>query len=351
MAKKKDKKIRPDLKLICNPGAGDREGTSARLEQAYQLLTGLGFRVDVALARAKAKATPIARAAAGDGIRLVVAMGGDGTVEAVASGLVGTKSRLGILPTGSYNNIARSLGVPEDLEAACALLKEGEKRRVDVGQVKGKKAGKLYFFEVVSCGLTAALLPEGQAMQKGRLRGLKEAIRTLAGYPTPTFRLTLDGESKIKTESLLATVANTPEYGVNFMEAPGASLEDGLLDVCLYPGFNKAELAAYFARIAQEGHAEDERVQRYRARKVKIKSEPKVAVTADSFRLGKGTVKIRVLPGALRVMAGPAGLAQEPPPAEEALPAPVAPVGTDGQDAQPAPSASPGGDKIEVEAQ
>jgi diacylglycerol kinase family enzyme len=78
--------------------------------------------VDVAFAKPKQKATPIAKQAIKDGYKTVVAMGGDGTIEAVMRGMVGSKVRLGVIMTGTENNIAKSLGIPKELEEACALI-------------------------------------------------------------------------------------------------------------------------------------------------------------------------------------------------------------------------------------
>ena len=124
---------------------------------------------------------------------------------------------------------------------------------------------------------------------------------------------------------MLVTVANTPVIGVKNLVAPDASMDDGLLDIAVYPGFSKAELLAYFAKTAHEGVTEDGKIQRYRARKVKIKTSPKLDVAAEGIILGKGKAKIKLLPGALRVIAPEIGAGPEKPEVEaiEELPAPV----------------------------
>lgn len=324
--KSKKKSQRRWAKLICNPGAGDGKDFTSRLEQVTRWLESDGRRVDVALAHPKAMATPIARAAARRGYELVIAMGGDGTIEAVMRGLVGTKTHLGILPVGTFNNVAKSLGIPEDLEAACALLLDGPTRRLDMGRVKTRKKGKFRFFELAAIGLTAAVYPQTKNITKGNLGQLRDAISTLLHYQTPKVKLLLDGESSIETETMLVTVSNTPAFGANFLVAPQASLEDGLLDISVYPNFTKADLLAYFARVAREGYFEDSRIQRYRAHKLKIQAKPKQEIMADGIMLGSGKASIRVSKGALRVVAPEgAGLAVAPAPAHEKLPTPVSP--------------------------
>ena len=109
-------------KLIANPGAGKPEEFARQLELAARLLLQHGIEVNVALAKPKEEATPLARQAVKDGYDMVIAMGGDGTLEAVLRGMVGRKTPMGIIPTGTQNNIAKSLGIPLEMEEACDLI-------------------------------------------------------------------------------------------------------------------------------------------------------------------------------------------------------------------------------------
>jgi diacylglycerol kinase family enzyme len=129
---------------------------------------------------------------------------------------------------------------------------------------------------------------------------------------------------------MVAIVANVPLVGPHMLVAPDALLDDGLFDISVYPDFSKSEALAYFTQVTNEGHIDDGTIQRYRARKIKIKTSPKLEVMADGILLGKGTVRIKVLPGALRVIAPEVGSgAEKPPQATGAdLPAPVAPAVT-----------------------
>ncbi len=324
---KKDKTMH--AKLIANPGAGKPEESARQMELAIHCLQQNGIKVDVALAKPKKEATPLAKQAVKDGYKIVIAMGGDGTLEAVLRGMVGSKAHLGIIPTGTENNMARSLGVPETIEEACALIASGEARKLDVGQIKVKNGKKLYFFELAAIGLIAALYPDAHEVLNGSLSNLKDAALTLIHHdPVAKVYLTLDDESKIEIETMLVVVSNAPMFGVKFLVAPDASLTDGLLDISVYPNFSKTELVAYYAQIRNEGFSANEKVQRYRARKLEIKTSPKMDVMADGVMLGKGKVEIKSRPGALRIITppdpmAPATLSKA---ASEELPAPVAPV-------------------------
>ena len=298
---KKNKSTR--VKLIANPGAGKAAEAAKDLKLVLESLEKLGIKADVALAKPKEKATPIAKRAVKNGYKTVIAMGGDGTLEAVMRGMVGSKVHLGIIAAGTENNIARSLGIPKDVRAACALIASDNTRKLDVGQVKTRKGRKFSFFELATVGLGAALYPEATRAAGGQLSGVKDAVMTLLHQDiSPKVFLTLDDESKIEAETMLVMASNTPAFGKKFLVAPNASLQDGLLDISVYQGFSKAELLGYYAKVMDGGYSGDGKVQRYQARKLKVKSSPRLKIMADGVELGKGTVTIKMHPGALRVI-------------------------------------------------
>ena len=299
---KKNKPVR--AKLIANPGAGNVLEAASRIEEVMHYLLDYGLKVDLALAHPKREAIPIARRAIREGYDVVIAMGGDGTLGAVIRGIAGSKVTLGIIAAGTENDIARSLGIPEDLKEACALIASGHTRKLDLGQVSTRKKKKFYFFMLTAIGLTATIFPIIKEVPEGKLSGIGKAVATLFKFDSkPIVNLTLDDESKIEVETMLVTIANTPLIGAKNLVAPDASMDDGLLDIAVYPNFSKADLLAYFAKTAHEGSTPDRTIQRYRARKIKVKTSPKLDVAAEGIILGKGTARIKILPGALRVLA------------------------------------------------
>jgi YegS/Rv2252/BmrU family lipid kinase len=309
---KKNKSIQ--VKLIANPGAGKVADAAKNLKLVIGYLEKNGFKVDVAYAKPKEEATPIARRAVKEGYKIVIAMGGDGTIEAVMRGMIGGKARLGIIPVGTENNIAMSLGIPKDLEEACALIASDNTFKLDVGQVKTSKGKKFVFFEMATIGLSAAIYPDATKAAKGKLSGMKDSALTFLHQETsPKAYLTLNDESKIAVETMLVMVSNTPVFGKNFLVARQASLQDGLLDISVYPDFSKAELLGYYAAVMDGGYSGDKKVHHYQARKLKVKTSPKQKVMADGVALGKGTVTIKIRPGALRVITTEKGPGMESP--------------------------------------
>lgn len=309
---KKNKPLR--AKLIANPGAGNISEAAARLAQVTSYLLEYGVKVDVALAHPKKEAIPIAGRAVKDGYDIVIAMGGDGTLGTVIRGIAGSKVRLGIIAAGTENDIAKSLGIPDNLREACALIASAHTRTLDLAQISTTKRKKFYFFMMAAMGLTATIYPMIKEIPEGNYSGLKDAFTTFLRFKSkPKVYLTLDNESKIEVETMLVTIANTPLTGLKNLVAPDASLDDGLLDIAVYPGFSKTQVLAYFAGTANERSIPDGTIQRYQARKIKVKTSPKLDIAAEGILLGKGTAWIKVLPGGLRVIAPEPGAGAEKP--------------------------------------
>ena len=331
---KKKKSIR--AKLIANPGSGNAVENPARLEQAVRYLTEHGIDVDVAFASPKKEGLNIAKNAVKEGYEIIIAMGGDGTIGEVIRGMAKSKATLGIIVGGTMNDIAASLGIPEDVEEACELIALGHSRKLDLGQIKTNKYKKFYFFMVTVIGLTATMYPKVKKIPKGNLSSLKDAIVTFMKYKAkPEVFLTLDEESKIKVETMLVTIANTPLIASKNLVAPDASMEDGLFDISVFPSFSKAEVLTYFARTSKEDIISDGKLQRFRASKIKIKSLPKLEIAADGILLGKGTATIKMCRGALRVFTPAVGEGDEKPSEKKVdeLDAPLSPLAKTNEEA------------------
>ena len=299
---KKNKSIR--VKLIVNPAAGTASDSADNLKTVVGYLKKNGLKADVARAKPKAKATPLARQAIKDGYKIVVAMGGDGTVEAVMRGMIGSKVRLGIVPTGIENNIAKSLGIPEDMINACAMIASDTTRKLGVGQVKIGKGKWFYFFEMAGVGRTKALYPDLTETVSEDSSSAQGAVAISAEPESmPKVFLNLDDESIIAVESMLVVVSNSQVFGKKFLLAPNDTLQDGFLDISVYQDFTADELREYYAKMMNGSYSGNGKVQRYQARKLKVRSSPKLKVMADGMELGKGAVTIKMRPGALRVIA------------------------------------------------
>jgi len=325
---KKNKPTR--VRLIANPGAGNVAETANNLKLVVDCLEKSGLKVDVTFARPKEEATPLARQAVKDGCKIVIAMGGDGTLEAVMHGLIGSKVRLGIIPTGIENNIAQSLGIPKDLEKACALISSDNTLKLDLGQVTTRKGKKFVFFEMATIGLADAVYAAAQGTAfTENLPGIKATALTLirSNQETqPKVILTLDNEKKVEVETMLVMVsANTPGFGNNTPATAQTTPSLGMLEISVYPDFGKIELLRYYAALMDGGYSGESKVKHFQANKLKIKTSPRLDVMADGVALGKGTVTIKVRPGALRVIT--TRQSPEPQTLEITLPGPAVLIG------------------------
>lgn len=264
-----------------------------------------------------------ARRAADEGADLVIAAGGDGTVRAAAEGLVDSQTTLGILPRGTMNVLARALGIAlDDWRAACDLCLDGHTRQIDLGRIDvgsgdadAPSSTRAHFLLMCSVGLDAAAVAGVNTDVKGVVGApayVLSGLATLAGYTPTHLTLTLDGEA-YSVPAFMAVIANVASYGGDFQIAPHATLDDGLLDVCVFeapagpPPVQKASFLRQMGAMALSRHLIDPDVSYFRARRVEIVSAPEAPVQIDGDALGRTSVVVDVLPRALRVRA-PNGL-------------------------------------------
>jgi diacylglycerol kinase (ATP) len=297
-------KLRP-ARLIINPGSGSFARQAESPEKLVALLRTHGILAEVYLKTSSKLVHQWVQEAVKLNEALVIAVGGDGTIEDVAVELVGTKTVLGILATGTMNNLARELGIPLDIDQACALLGAGITRQLDVGQIHcdGKSDGQ-YFLETAGLGLAVAL-PAGQNVKKGRWGKLPAAFRKMFEQDSKPIKIELDDGERIETQVQLVTVSNAPLFGLNNLIAPDAKMDDGLLDLAVYDGLNDLELAAYFLKTAGGTRVSNPNVRFYRTRRVQIRSHEEMPDTSDKDELpDRKVLDFELIPRAISVIVG-----------------------------------------------
>lgn len=290
--------------LVFNPAAADREQSGDQLIEILSQFQARGIKADVILIDELHPLEAVAKEVARPGKRLVVVAGGDGTIEHIAIGLVGSETTLGIIPTGTRNNLARSLGIPaNDIAHAVELLQSGRQIGMDVGKVWHQDSSRC-FLEAAAIGLGSALYSSADDIQHGKLGKIGEFLSTLVSASPSEFRLRLDRSTReIVANSHMVIVANTPFMGASFEIAPDVSFEDRYLDVFMYTDLSKGDLLAHAMQPTEA--APDERIQRFRAKSVTIATVPPMPVIADGVPAGEGSVKVTLQPSRLRVIAGP----------------------------------------------
>jgi YegS/Rv2252/BmrU family lipid kinase len=290
--------------LVYNPTAGPSDLAPEQLLTILTALQRWNIRTEVHIIeqqRAHERPLePVLRAALEREIPLVIAAGGDGTIASVAGLMASSRSILGILPTGTKNNIALSLGIPLELHAAAAALREGHTAHVDMGIVRCGSVQRT-FLEICSVGLLSALFPAADDVQKGNLARVGDLLATLVSSPPAQIRLSIDSGQTVLVPGHIVLVGNMPYTGPNTQIAPENAYDDGFLDVLVFSSLSKLELLGAALQTAI-GAPEDPRILRYSARQVAIETTPPLPVVADGVAVGQGPLTIDILPSALQVM-------------------------------------------------
>ncbi len=295
--------------LIFNPASGNPAESATQLLELLRQLQTVRIQAQVLVVQPQMRLGALARRAVRDGAKMVIVSGGDGTIENVALGLVGSSTTLGIIPTGTRNNLARSLGIPtNNLAGAVALLRKGRRLKIDVGQVRRGQLSR-YFLEAGAVGLASALFPSADDIQHGDLGKIAEFISTLVSAAPSEIRLRFDHHRhEIITHAHLVIVANMPFMGANFQIAPDVLFDDRRLDVFVYSELSKRDLIGQAMRSMN-----DERIQRFRVKSIEIRAIPPMPVMADGVSVGDGPVTLTVQPHSLAIMAGLASVQDIPP--------------------------------------
>jgi YegS/Rv2252/BmrU family lipid kinase len=289
--------------LLCNPSSGGGRAAKLLPEVERQLVAhGISSRtvltrslehgIDEALRAGKAGEIP-------------VVMSGDGLIGQVGGALAESDTPLGIVPGGRGNDFARVLGIPTEPEGAVSVLARGEERRIDVGEVNGRR-----FLCIASCGFDSEANARANQTRliKGNLVYAYAALRTLATWKPATFKVTLDGERTVACTGYSVSVANTKAFGGGMFIAPDAELDDGLFDVVMSASTNKFRFLANLPKVFKGTHVEEAEVTVERGTEVEVSADRDFPVYADGEHLSDLPAKLRVLSGALTVIAPPGPL-------------------------------------------
>lgn len=223
------------VKIIANPKAGWRKRERGELARISDFFSRHSSQCNTEITRARGDGLRRARKAVAEGYNLVIAVGGDGTVNEVASPLVGTDTALGIIPTGSGNGLARALGISLRVEKACQALLESRIGKIDVGQL-----GERYFFSTAGIGFDALVgkkFEERHSSSRGLWPYFYIVSREIFKHRPEKIELRFNGR-EITAYPLLVAVTNTGQYGGGAMIAPQAAPTDGLFEVCIIHRLN-----------------------------------------------------------------------------------------------------------------
>jgi diacylglycerol kinase (ATP) len=243
---------------------------------------------------------------AGD-VGRVIAGGGDGTVSEIVNALANSEVALGILPLGTGNDLARTLGLPlDDLEAALAIALTGKVRPMDLVLAEAEDKPATYVANVAAGGFSGQVdeqLDDDEKKRWGPLAYVWSAMKVLpevTGFDT-TFSWS-DG-TKERVQALNVIVANGRTVAGGWAVAPTAEIDDGLIDVVIVKFGSALDLAAIAARLVAGDYLDSADVDHRRVRSVRVEASPEMWFNVDGELLTKRPIDFRIVPGALRVVA------------------------------------------------
>lgn len=299
--------------LVFNPVAGQSEAFERELLAAASVWREAGWSVQMEPTLAAGDGRRLGRLAAAEGFDLVVAAGGDGTLNEVLNGLAGSSTALAPLPLGTMNVWARELNLPLQPRAAAEALLSWRPHSIDLG-----RAGERYFLLMAGIGFDAAITADVRLAQKRRLGALAYVITGLRrawNVRGSRVRLLLDGQ-QLRRRVIQLVLGNTRLYGGLVTITHQASIDDGLLDVCVIMGDNGLSAIRRVIAIIGRRQSQDRAIEYYRARSVHVFARPRLPVQVDGDPIGRTPMEFEVAPGTLRALLPrelPAGLVRQSP--------------------------------------
>ena len=289
------------LFFIVNPTAAN-----GRCAQGFalleQTLRDKGVAYDAVYTTMAGGATRLAQDALERGERNIVAVGGDGTVNEVAAALVGKEATLGILPLGTGNDFARTLGVAEDTAVALAALLEGKRRCVDAGSVNGS-----VFLNAAGIGFDVEVVLATEKYKKRfkRLRGmapfLMGVLHTLTHMRTLHMSVRVDGGEPLSKDALMVVVGNGAYFGGGMNVAPMADPFDGYFDVCIVDKISTMKFLQLFPKFVKGKHVTQPAVSWIHAKQIEISCLEPSPLELDGEPRLSTPASFALIPGAMQV--------------------------------------------------
>jgi diacylglycerol kinase (ATP) len=289
--------VAQEIALLTNPTSGKGLG-SRTVQHAVDRLRDAGQRVRSLAGRDAEEALDLARKCVADGVETVAVVGGDGMVHLALQAVANTESRLGLIPAGTGNDVARYFDIPRDDPAAATdVVIAGKERRVDLARV-----GATYFVTVMAAGFDAIVNERANAMRwpKGQMRynlATVAELRTLKPIP---YVVELDGEQE-RFEATLVAVGNGASFGGGLRITEGAVLDDGLLDVVWFRPLSRRALLRNYPKLFKGTHVHHPDYRHRRVRSVTL-AAPGITAYADGERVGPLPLTVEVAPLALRML-------------------------------------------------
>lgn len=299
--------------VILNPAAGPRD-FHRQLNRALEHLRTHGWDVELLKTTKKGDAIRLASRSADAGYDVAIAVGGDGTINEVVNGIAGSDTALGIIPAGTANVYAMDVGIPiwnplrpNAVRIAADIIHSGQRRKIDLGQIRLADGRQRYFFMWCGVGLDAAITQEVSTEDTRRL-GI--AAWGIAGVMVAFSFMGTRGNVKVDSQNgrkrvLWAVVSNGQLYGRLWRIAPEARMDDGILDLTVFEGHGVPSTIRHLAGLTLGQYARDPTVHFYRGRSFVIETRKPLPIHVDAEPIGTTPVQISVAPRSLNVILPP----------------------------------------------
>ncbi|MFD3261109.1 diacylglycerol kinase [Paenibacillus lentus] len=289
-------------RLIYNPSSG-REEMRRLLPDVLDRLDLAGIETSCHATTGEGDATREAAEAVRRGYDVIIAAGGDGTLNEVVNGMAGLENLppLGIFPMGTTNDFARAMGIPKRWEDYCDLVIENKTRPIDIGKVNGR-----YFINIAGGGSLTELTYEVPSKLKtmiGQLAYYMKGIEKVASLSPTELLIRADGHGVLEGEFMLFLIANSNSVGGFEKLAPDARIDDGLLDVIAVRKCNLAEFIRLLTMALRGDHFSDPRVVYFKTKRMEVTSPGLVQLNLDGELGGELPGVFEILPSHLRIFA------------------------------------------------
>jgi diacylglycerol kinase (ATP) len=288
--------------LISNPKTGRYIFRRKTIQELASDLTQKGVEVDLKFTAGPGDATEIAARAANNGSTDVIVAGGDGTINEAIQGMVGTKARLGILPRGTANVLARELGLPMNIDDAISVAAKGKSRRIHFGiAIDETSKAQRHFVLMAGIGLDASVVRRVQPGLKKRIgKGAfwLSGLSHLATWDPRPFTLEIEGE---KYSATFAAIGKAARYGGDLMITPKARLDEPMFEICLIDTFSRVQYLRFLSYAMREGMPTDKKGVRF-IKCSKVRATGDAAVQVDGELLGRLPMSFEISPHSMEVI-------------------------------------------------
>jgi len=293
--------------VFVNSAAGGFRARN-RLQRVRVLFETASMATEFVYTKSSQELASAALAAIKDGKRLLLSLGGDGTLQALVNAAYGSNVVVGVLPAGGGNDFAASLHLPKNPVDAAAALLNAEPRCVDLVRARTGDGRERLYLGGGGLGIDAEAARHANGAFRnlpGRSRYVASALRAFWGFLPIQVRAEFPDSdlSRVEARCLVSAALNTPTYGAGIRLAPDAAIDDGWLDIVFVQDLNFWDVLRVLPRLMRTGELHPRYVRRMRAQKVRIMTDRPALFHGDGEILGPTPVEIEIIPRAIRVLA------------------------------------------------